>query len=149
MQQRSLKKFVVFIFFLQSLDSDAQIEEIVPQHSPFIVGKINYSDSRIDRGFAFYQGKIKLSRHIQLPGTIENNTVQTWKPFTLFNSSLNSKVTSTNPGLAPDFYCSQLGFFCIKEQQFEKATHVPLRFRVGMIDYVNWLEQKPNATYLH
>lgn len=44
--------------------------------------------------------------------------------------------------LAQDHYTNQLGFFCRKELQLEKLTKLPLRIRLGSLDYVNHIEGK-------
>ena len=44
-----------------------------------------------------------------------------------------------------DFYSSQLGFFCKKEWKLESATKLPFRFRLGSIQYCDWLEGKRGA----
>lgn len=44
-----------------------------------------------------------------------------------------------------DYYQQCLGIFCRGEWKLEKLTAVPFRFRLGSLDYVNYLESKPNA----
>ena len=47
-----------------------------------------------------------------------------------------------NPVIASDYYARHLGFFCKQELKLQQA-HVPVTFRLGSMEYVNRLEQKP------
>lgn len=44
--------------------------------------------------------------------------------------------------LPQDYYTTHFGFFCKKELAFEKSTGIPVRFRLGSLDYCNTLEGK-------
>jgi hypothetical protein len=45
--------------------------------------------------------------------------------------------------IAQDHFIRNFGFFCRRELQFEKQTKLPLRFRLGSLQYCNYLEAKP------
>ncbi|HET6999709.1 MAG TPA: hypothetical protein VFI33_00280 [Puia sp.] len=42
----------------------------------------------------------------------------------------------------PNIYYLQSGFFCKREWEFEKATHIPFRFRLGSLADCNAMEGK-------
>ena len=41
-----------------------------------------------------------------------------------------------------NFYAKQLPFFCSKELQVQKAVGIPIKFRVGSVEYCDKLEGK-------
>jgi len=51
------------------------------------------------------------------------------------------RIKST-ASLRPDFISARQGFVCRQEWKFEKKTGLPLRLRLGSLDYVNRLEGK-------
>ena len=69
-------------------------------------------------------------------------------PFTGFNLghlTLNTQRTALVTNVNAASYISGLGFFCKKELQLDQLTPMPVRFRLGSMEYVNYMEQKPNA----
>ena len=58
-------------------------------------------------------------------------------PDTLSNGQLLAGVVQR------DHYVKNLSFFCRQEWKWEKATRIPVRFRVGTLEQCNRLEGKP------
>jgi hypothetical protein len=62
------------------------------------------------------------------------------KTFPLF--SFQNHHPASKPFLSPQFYSSQLGFFCKQEIKFDKITKIPFRFRLGSVEQCDRLEGK-------
>jgi hypothetical protein len=120
--------------------------KIIPASKPgyrIVMGKASLPPYRIGSGILIkfpidYEALKKFDFEKQLRIDFRTSDLLTGKPKPSF--SLLPK-----PVLESCFYASHLGYFCQKELQIQKLTSLPIHFRLGSMDYVNYMEQKPNA----
>ena len=128
MLQRFFYLVVVLIF---TFDGESFGQLIYVEKSPKLFKK--------NVGFLRHDGII-LSNRCSFKETV---------PYSIFSSWSSPGVTGSLAWRLPAFSKSSdiqnMSFFCRKEWQFEKATSIPLRIRLGSLEYTNYLEQKPNA----
>ncbi|MFN0175813.1 MAG: hypothetical protein ACKVU0_14265 [Saprospiraceae bacterium] len=57
-------------------------------------------------------------------------------------SQKNKAMTVLNPVFLPKWTSEELPFFCRIEHNWGKKARLPLKFRLGSVEYVDWLEGK-------
>lgn len=62
-------------------------------------------------------------------------------PFSFPHKKMIKNLSASHFGFSPDFVVRNFSFFCKNEYEFEKATGLALRVRLGSLDYVNRLER--------
>ena len=58
----------------------------------------------------------------------------------LYDTKSMSLVFKKKNTIPPNFMYSRLGFFCKAEHKIQKKTLIPIKIRLGTLDYVNLLE---------
>ena len=86
-------------------------------------------------------------------GAAQQNMLQspTVKGFTPGTSALTFPMYIKNVEktiVDPRFYINNLGFFCKQELKFQAVTRVPIKFRLGSVQYCDRMEGKKNAGIL-
>jgi len=83
-----------------------------------------------------------------IPGKSKNSFLTFYQPKSSFLSKPENLVASAeNPGapnspIPQNFATCDYGFFCRQELKIEKATNIPLRFRLGSLEQCNYYEGK-------
>ncbi|HWR32865.1 MAG TPA: hypothetical protein VN451_05045 [Chitinophagaceae bacterium] len=93
--------------------------------------------------------RINAEKHTIFQIKADNYAFILWKHEDITRPGCFGGTQSVGEIIKPTTYIKDgIGWFCKKELQLDKITHLPVRFRLGSLDYVNWMEQKPNAVKL-
>jgi hypothetical protein len=129
-----MNKKAKILFFCMIFVASGVFCQITPKKIAFTEG-LSSSKSQVQKNNKFNSG-FKIAKHNN-PGQkiIKLNPEIILTP--VFFSLINA-----------DYYTQNFGFFCKKELQFEKATKVPFKFRLGTVQYCDWMEGKKTAGIL-
>lgn len=93
--------------------------------------------------YSFSQGQI-FSKYSTVLTFKPSEIKTTAKKDSLDFSQKFSMIGNSNP-LPGNFYTQHFGFFCKKELMIEKAIKIPVKLRLGSLEYCNYLEAKSGS----
>jgi hypothetical protein len=93
-----------------------------------------------------YPGEASGQYGLKPPISLKNEDMETTRSRSFFSLLPNGGRRSGQEDVLynqpPNLYFIQSGFFCKREWELEKATHIPFRFRLGSLADCNALEGK-------
>jgi hypothetical protein len=122
--QRAYQILVVFVLILPATIFSQQQMPLCAQKTPHILNEPGNFKVKENQGYNYVRSHFIIG--------IAS------RPFTTDPFPLRVEVLNANLAI------QSLPFFCKKEFFFEKNTSIPLRMRLGSLDYVNKLEGKEN-----
>ena len=95
------------------------------------------------RIFALIVKFILCTSIIHAQNSVDSSKEKTYTSFASFSKNIFLKppLPKSLPG---NFYAKQLPFFCSKELQVQKTVGIPVKFRLGSVEYCDKLEGKNN-----
>lgn len=127
---------IITVFLLTSRLVSAQKIFQQPRTITQVVGKQNYENK-----VWAYQNSPQYVKNV----IFTNNVIKVYFPSRKVLPEPICLSPCWSPCTQEISYSSQLSFFCRQEYKFEKSTKIPLRFRLGSLNYTNYLEKKPNV----
>ena len=95
------------------------------------------------RIFALIVKFILCTSIIHAQNSVDSLKEKTYTSFAAFSKNISLKPPLPN-SLPGNFYAKQLPFFCSKELQIQKTVGIPVKFRLGSVEYCDKLEGKNN-----
>ncbi len=139
--QRSLKIIVVLIGLCNPLFFKAQVQAgFLADREQQIVRFLNQQGCFAQKKSPFYVQ----SAVLKFPAT--GFTPYSFVSDLHIPNRIFSRVQGITYPLPASYYARTLGYFCKQELRLEKLTSVPLRFRLGSLEYTDRMERKANTT---